>query len=636
VSCRRLGRGSQRLTSQASRRRISLAAAWTLVALVAEVAPSTASAAGQTYSVLQCHPLNRAHADSIVEDAPAYVTRGSCGDPTNDYAIKVTSRGDAQRPRSGRVRWRTGSPHLALVSVDLQAKLRRDNGHAARLWMADRHQNEVARVAAGDQNRTRYRHYTWDTQAHGPRQFIASLTCRRRSGCPQSDLAKTWVRNVRLKVADYSDPSFTGLSGALLGGGWLRGVQGLRASSTDSGSGLAALEATANGSQIAGTAGSCDGIPGTTYAARIQPCTRLLTFDTQPDTTQGPFHEGQNAVSVCAVDFAGNRTCEDRTVNVDNLPPALTFTSIQDPEDPELIRAPVSDVTSGVALGQVLYRSVGETSWRPLVTQLRFGELRARIDSTIDPPGTYEFMAQASDAAGNVVHTTTRADGQPMILAFPLKSGVKLSAHLAPGGASRMTIGYGQSSKVAGRLVNASGEPLAHQELTVIERFPDGALINRRVRSVETDSDGLWVEPLPAGPSRTITARFDGGRRYLPDDTRAGRLRVRTKATFHLSRSHVPEGRRVVFRGRVAHLAARIPAGGKLIELQVKDGSRWETVRQAFYTRATGRYTLRYRFARFYASDVSYRFRVKVLREQGWPYKAPVKSRLRKLVVKAR
>ena len=111
---------------------------------------------------------------------------------------------------------------------------------------------------------------------------------------------------------------------------------------------------------------------------------------------------------------------------------------------------------------------------------------------------------------------------------------------------------------------------------------------------------------------------------------------MRTRTTFHLSRRHVPEGRRVVFRGRVAHRAARIPAGGKLIELQVRDGSRWETVRQTFYTRANGRYRLRYRFARFYTSDVAYRFRLKVLREHGWPYKAPVKSRSRKLVVKAR
>ena len=92
----------------------------------------------------------------------------------------------------------------------------------------------------------------------------------------------------------------------------------------------------------------------------------------------------------------------------------------------------------------------------------------------------------------------------------------------------------------------------------------------------------------------------------------------------------------MVFRGRVGHRAARIPAGGKLIELQVRDGSRWETVRQAFYTRANGRFRVRYRFGRFYTSNVSYRFRLKVLRERGWPYKAPVKSRSRKLVVKAR
>ena len=325
-----------------------------------------------------------------------------------------------------------------------------------------------------------------------------------------------------------------------------------------------------------------------------------------------------------------------QTVRVDNTAPALTFMSPQDPHDPELIRATVSDRTSGVSSGQIFYRPVGQTSWRPLDTRLRSGKLQARIDSTIDPPGDYEFMARAGDVAGNVAQTTTRADGRPMVLAFPLKSGVRLSAHLVPGGASRMTIGYGHRSKVAGQLVDASGKPLAHQEVTVIEHFPDGALINRRVRSVETDSDGLWGERLPPGPSRWITARFDGTLRYLPKGVKAGRLRVRTKATFHLSRRRVPEGRRVVFRGRVAHRAARIPAGGKLIELQVKDGSRWDTVRQAFYTRGNGRYKLRYRFARFYTSDVSYRFRIKVLREHGWPYKAPVKSRSRKLVVKAR
>ncbi len=223
-----------------------------------------------------------------------------------------------------------------------------------------------------------------------------------------------------------------------------------------------------------------------------------------------------------------------------------------------------------------------------------------------------------------------------MVLTFPLKSGVTLNAHLAPGGSRPLTVGYGQHAKVAGRLRDSSGKPLANQWVTVTEYFGAGALIDRRIRSVRTDPDGLWGERLPAGPTRTVRATYDGTARYLADTANAGRLRVKTKATFHLSRRRVREGRRVVFRGRVAHFAARIPAGGKLIELQVKDGSQWHTVRQALYTRPNGRYRMRYRFARFYTSNVSYRFRVKVLREGGWPYKAPVTSRARRLVVRAR
>jgi hypothetical protein len=243
-------------------------------------------------------------------------------------------------------------------------------------------------------------------------------------------------------------------------------------------------------------------------------------------------------------------------------------------------------------------------------------------------------MAEATDVAGNVAQTTSRANGQPMTLTFPLKSTVKLNAYLA-GGSSNETIGYGQPSKVSGRLRSASGQPLANQEITVTEYFGAGALIDRRVRVVHTDSDGLWGERLPAGPSRTVTATYAGNNRYLTDDARAGKLHVKTKATFHLSSKHIREGRQVLFSGRVAHLAARIPAGGKLVELEVKDGPRWHTVRHPFYTSPKGNYRLRYRFGRFYTSNVAYRFRVKVLRERGWPYKAPVSSPVRRLVVRA-
>ena len=121
----------------------------------------------------------------------------------------------------------------------------------------------------------------------------------------------------------------------------------------------------------------------------------------------------------------------------------------------------------------------------------------------------------------------------------------------------------------------------------------------------------------------------------MPDQTQVGSLHVKTKASLHISNHRVPEGHRVAFKGRIGHLAARIPPGGKLIELEVKDGKSWHTVRHPFYTRSNGKYRFKYRFARFYVSNVRYRFRVRVIRERNWPYKAPVSSRVRKLVVKA-
>jgi hypothetical protein len=91
-------------------------------------------------------------------------------------------------------------------------------------------------------------------------------------------------------------------------------------------------------------------------------------------------------------------------------------------------------------------------------------------------------------------------------------------------------------------------------------------------------------------------------------------------------------GRRFAFRGRLAHLGARLPAGGKLVELQVGRPEGWDTVRQAFRTRANGRWRFPFRFGDYYAAPTRFRFRLKVGREADWPY-APVKSRPLRITV---
>lgn len=598
-------------------------------------APANADAAGATYTVAQCERANRGAQDAVLSDGHSYFALNACG-ASGVHAVRIENIGRAVHRAVGKARWSTNTSSLGIVGVDVSAKLRRDRGHAPRLWMADAGKRQTGRVGSGRTGPTSYHHYGWSAHGRGQRQFIASLSCERAGGCRASGEAKTWVRNVRLRVADYSDPVLT-TGGTLLAGGWRRGTQDLGTSGSDAGSGLRQIVATVDRTGLLTRNASCADVPGSRSAKTFDPCsTALSTSSASASTAAPPFHDGHNAVSICTIDFAGNRTCQHRNVDVDNTPPALGFTSSQEANDPELIKAPVSDATSGVAGGRIYYRAVGSPTWRPLATQIGGAALEARVNSTAVPAGQYEFLAQATDVARNFAQTTQRRDGQPMVLTFPLKSGVRLTGYLAPGGGHRKTIGYGERSKVAGRLSDRAGHPLGGQEVTVVEHFGAGALIDRRVRTVATDSDGRWRERIPAGPSRRITATYGGSPRYIADAARVGTLAVRTKVGLRLSRRHVPEGRRVVFKGRVRHYAARIPDGGKLVELQVRNGHSWDTVRHVIHTNADGKYRVRYRFARFYTSNVRYRFRLKVLREQGWAYKAPAKSKSRRVVVEAR
>ena len=287
-----------------------------------------------------------------------------------------------------------------------------------------------------------------------------------------------------------------------------------------------------------------------------------------------------------------------------------------------------------MAGGQLFYRAEGEGIWQPLETVLAGGELQARVDSTSVPAGIYEFRAVVTDNAGNQAETTQREDGREMALPFPLKSGVDLSAALEPGGAKRTTIPYGRRSRVAGVLREASGDPIAGQEIVIEEYFGDGALIRERITRVRTDGRGRWTSKLPAGPSRRVTATYAGTQRYLSEATLGGRLAVRTKASLRTSKARVPEGGKVMFRGKLGRLGARIPAGGKLLELQVKqDRHTYQTVGEGFRSKPNGSYKVPYRFGRFYQYDVRFKFRVKVAREADWPYKAPVRSRGRTVTV---
>ena len=608
-----------------------------LAAVVATLVlfPAPAFGAGSSYVINHCDAvggLNPFHYGAVGLQG-AFGESGNCSDPAVDYAMTIDHAPDTTEGHNGTWTW-TVPPGEGIISVALQAKLRNENGFHSRVYVANSSGIPTAIFAEGD-NFGNWQTYTWGQDAPQAK-LVAELFCA-TPGCAQSSVAKTWVRSIYIRVADLGDPLLQNVGGGLLAGGWIRAVQGITAEGVDGQSGAAIVHASVDGTAIGYQPGNCQMLAGTRLATQFDPCTSPVSMTGSADTRYGPFHEGSNAVHICAVDFALNPTCRDETVRVDNTPPLVAFANAQDPRDPELLRALTFDATSGVDGGTIYFRHAGGSDWRPLFTQLVGGELQAHVDSENHPPGEYEFLAVAHDAAGNGNLSTKRQDANPMTLTFPLKTATRLHAHLKPGASRKLRVGYGVGGGVAGRLTRAGGKPIRHRKIVITENFAPGSVVAHRRFTVTSARSGRFRAKLPPGPSRGIAVGFAGNPRYRASLAKPGRMVVRSHATFATSRHRVLEGRRVVFRGRVLHYGARIPPSGKLVELQVKEGAhQWNTVQEAIHSNSRGRYHLHYRFGTFYRSNVRYRFRVKVDREQAWPYRAPVRSRARAVTVVAR
>jgi hypothetical protein len=149
---------------------------------------------------------------------------------------------------------------------------------------------------------------------------------------------------------------------------------------------------------------------------------------------------------------------------------------------------------------------------------------------------------------------------------------------------------------------------------------------------VITQPDGSFRLGLDPGPTRDVLVSFDGSQRYRATESEQLRLRVGGRAELVASSDRVTVGTRFSFRGRIFHMGARLPRGGKLVELQVARPEGWDTVRQAFRTDSRGRWRFPFRFGNYYSEPTRFRFRLKVMREEGWPYQ-PVATAPRAVTV---
>ena len=381
-------------------------------------ATASASAADAQYQVLKCHVYSRSALEVEAGTTGPYFTADSCA--SSNQRLEVAVNGFGLPGQSGYVRY-TAPEGTAIVGVNVDANLRRDNHHFAQLAVVDAQGNSRA-LAQGADSGDGFQSYSFS--GLNDLRFVVQLFCSDPGGCPNSSQAHAYARNIDLVLADRSDPAVTDVSGDVVdpGGSAVCACCGLVAA--DVGSGVLLVTLRVNSIPLIQVNGACGGADPP-YSSALVPCgalpaTRLLGASL--DTQQAPFVDGTNQVQVCVEDFAGNQSpCSSYNVAVDNAPPTLGFTTEQDPGDPELIRVLATDSTSGIDPGgvQVSYRPAGASDWTPLPTRLADGALLSRVDSGASDPGMYEFQAAATDRAGNSVQTTRRTDGEPMLLRFP-------------------------------------------------------------------------------------------------------------------------------------------------------------------------------------------------------------------------
>jgi hypothetical protein len=396
---------------------------------------------------------------------------------------------------------------------------------------------------------------------------------------------------------------------------WADGPVRVRATASDSLSGMASAGPAGPFTAIAVDGGAPTVVPGDTAAAVVT-------------------GSGVHGIAFFARDAAGNVADgsaeapgpETATVRIDEVPPTVRFAESQDPVEPERIEATVEDVLSGPSNGRgsIGLRQVGSKgAFQELPTRIVAGKLVTNWDSDSFPPGKYEFRAAGYDAAGNVATGASRARGGRMILVNPLKARVLLESGLGGKKPASRTIPYGRGVRFGGRLRTLSGRPLAGLEVTIAETFKKGARAERRTTYARTSQDGTFSTWLGPGPGREIVASYGGNRVLTRASGRSIELGVLGSVLLHAS-SPVARigGRAIVFSGRIGRRDAKLPRQGRPVELQFRcPGTPWGEFRTV-QTDARGRYRYRYAFSDDDSRGVRFQFRAYAPTEDGWPYEA--------------
>ncbi len=251
------------------------------------------------------------------------------------------------------------------------------------------------------------------------------------------------------------------------------------------------------------------------------------------------------------------------------------------------------------------------------------------FDTTGIPGGNHRLRVFVEDAAGNRSSLVDRTVAFEGVQAVRTANGSNASADVRivatkQGSTARVVrVRFGRRVRVAGRLTNATGQPIGGATLDVLTqaRF-DGAPVRTAPKPVVTDARGRFTYLAPRGSSRTIRFAY---RTNAEDADYAGtgdvELRVRAGVTLAVAPRLLRNGQTQRYSGRLLGPYT----SGRFVDVEVKDGKRWKLV-CSVRTRDRGRFACAHRFRRT-VHRTRYVFRARVRRQAGLPYESGASPR---------
>jgi hypothetical protein len=455
---------------------------------LALLAGSAPVANGGIYRAVQCHePIGATHVDAVfAASSPRYTSSAAC----DARGLGIEHAPASARTARGRFgAWTLTAPAgTQIVRATARVMAARSQGHVPQI--------EIATASGAPQALTNVEgnpHTVRWTGTDG-QSFAGRLACAGRTGCGDGEDAHLHMRRIALTLRDDAAPAVR-LGGSLVEPGSRRGTQALEVRATDLGSGVRSISVEVNDKPLQARVFDCHIV--NRVATRLQPCPGETAPTFEIATTGADFRQGPNVLRVCASDLGpqatANRSCETRTIRIDNA-------------------CPLSE-PAGSALQARFERSGTETTVpsnvRPVVSGLLFDENGNAV------PGARVCIA-----------TTVSVDGaQEEVIATPPTGPTgRFEAHLPPGPSREVRIAYWRSTgDVVERFLHVNSKAVPNLRLRPKSGLENGDSVRFAVRipgperaarqvTVQAKSDGRWVTVTTGRTDQN--GRWDGSYRF--------------------------------------------------------------------------------------------------------------------------